>query len=148
MKVVLIKTVNQLGQAGEIKEVANGYALNYLIPKKIVWSATDKNIAKAKKLNNKKESEAVKQMVHKKDLVNKLQNYILEIKEKSDESGTFYAGITKEKIVQELKNKGFQIAPQKIKLAEAIKKPGEYKVGINITSGLQVFILVRAQQMK
>lgn len=135
MQVILTKNVSKLGKAGDIKEVAEGYGRNFLLPQGLAVIATEKNVhlknqeAMNKARNNRKKIEAPDQ------LVQKLKTIILNFDEKADDKDTFFAGITKEKIVQALEKRNISLRPKQISLEKPIKKPGDYSVGVELPGG-------------
>jgi len=132
MRIVLIKTDPKLGQIGDVKEVADGYARNYLFPNKIAKLATEGEIAKAQAMRKKQEIKKKKVKIDQTGLAEKLTGYKLEITSKADENGTFFAGITADKIAEKLTEAGFTVKSKQIKLDEPIKKVGNYNININI----------------
>lgn len=145
MKVVFIKTVMGLGNIGDTKDVSNGHGLNYLIPQKIALPATGKNIELAKQLKSQKQQQKNKGELTRKNPLSRLNHYTLLLMEKADEQGTFFAGITVEKIARELQLKGFNIKAKQIKLEQPIKKSGVYSIIINLSLSEAVTIYVDAR---
>jgi len=145
MKVVLLKNVDRLGQKGEVKNVANGYATNFLFPQKLATRATEK-VVSAVQAEVKSKQKAKKQTaVSAKELANKLRAITLNFSEKADQSGTFFASITKEKVAKALEAKNLFIKPKQIKLDQPIKKAGQYKVDINVDSGVKSEVAIHVQ---
>jgi len=130
MKVVLIKNDSKLGSIGDIKEVSVGYARNYLIPNKIAKPATEGEVAKAKSMKKRIDSSKKRSKIDMGSLAERLQGHKLSITSKADENGTFFAGITAEKISESLNNKKLEVKPKQIKLDEPIKKAGNYNVNV------------------
>lgn len=145
MKIILIKNVDHVGRAGEVKNVADGFAQNFLIPKKLAVVASERNVALYSKLQIEAQKKLEEIKIGNKNFLNRLKSMTLTIKSKADDKDTFFAGITKDKIAQALINQGFNIKTKNIRLGEAIKKPGEYKIAINV-NGEQVLITLRAQK--
>jgi large subunit ribosomal protein L9 len=130
MKIILSKNVPNLGQTGEIKEVKEGYARNFLFPQglaKLVTEATIKEMENKKTHSQKKVQNKAKKY---KDVAKKVNNLKLIIKTKADEKKTLFAAIKAETISKELKNRHFDIPAQFIKLDEPIKHLGYYDVKI------------------
>ena len=120
MKVILLKRVADLGQQGEIKDVSDGFARNFLFPQKLADIATPQSIQRMAELKNKQAKLKVPQ--ERPDIVaSKLRSVTLSFSERADAKGTFFAGITREKIVEALKEKGILLKPRQIKLAQSIK---------------------------
>jgi len=142
MKVILLKEVKSLGQVGETKEVADGYARNFLFPQKLAEVASLENINKLEKRQAQKVQEAKKGLEGSENLADKLQGVVIELTEKVNEDGKLYASITPAKIVKKLKEQGFNINKKQIALPEPIKDVGEHSVVINLDHGLEVEIAV------
>jgi len=132
MKVILLKHINNLGRKGEVKEISDGYALNYLLPGKLVALANNQNLKQLQDQAQVAQKQQKAQISDKKTLVNRLQNLVLDFCEKADDKGTFFAGITAEKISGALLKRGLAVKPKQIKLDGHIKKAGEYQVVINL----------------
>jgi large subunit ribosomal protein L9 len=125
MKVILLKDVPKIGQMNDVKEVKDGFALNFLIPKglaKMSTVAEEKKLEKQKvatdEMNKKREGELIKNL-------NKLKN--IKIKARANEKGHLFAGIGKEEISQTL-----NIPIENVILPEPIKEVGEKEVEISI----------------
>ena len=142
MKVILQKDIANLGDAGDIKEVAEGFARNYLLPKKLVIVANDsskkamdhqKKLIRIKKDKRKKESEKLSESMAGVELV---------IPAQVGEEGKLFGSITSMDIAKQLSEKGFAIDKRKILLDSPIKQEGEFKVGIKLDEGLTTTIKV------
>jgi len=136
MKVILQKDVPNLGDAGDIKEVAKGFARNYLIPNKLVIVANESSkkaiehqakLVKIKKEKRRKTSEKI---------VSSISDIELTIPAKVGEEGKLFGSITSIDIAKQLKEKGFEIDKRKILLDAPIKQEGEYKISIKLEEGL------------
>ncbi len=132
MKVILLKNVNKLGRSGDIKEVNEGYARNFLIPQGLAEIATKHSIRVRKNQVFKKKRLEQKNKNKKQNLFNKIKGKSFEIKAKADEKGTLYAGLDAKNLAQELNLLGFEINPEEILLKEKIKSLGEYNIDLKI----------------
>lgn len=148
MKVILIKDVENLGGIGDVKEVANGYARNFLIPKGYVEIATKTAMEKAEKIKIKKEEQAKEDLMNAEGIAEKLEGVSVAIKAKADESGKLYAAIKPKEISKSLNDKGFKIDGDKIVIEEPIKEVGDYEVIINLEHGLETRIGVIVESDK
>jgi len=148
MKVILIKDVENLGGIGDVKEVADGYARNFLIPKGYAEIATKTAMEKAEKIKIKKEEQAKKDLKNIEGMAEKLEEVSVVIKSKADESGKLYASIKTGEISKELGKKGFEINENKIVIEEPIKEVGDYEVIINLEHGLETRIGVIVESDK
>ena len=142
MKIILIKNVPNLGQKDEIKEVAGGYARNFLFPKKMAVAATPADlrdwVARKKILELKAEAD-LKEVG---EVAKKLDGLELEINAKTEPGGQLYGSINEVKIVKALKDKGFKIPKSQIILGQPIKEVGDHEISINLAHGLEVKIKV------
>ncbi|MFH1890004.1 MAG: 50S ribosomal protein L9 [Candidatus Kuenenbacteria bacterium] len=144
MKIILLQNLAKIGQKGEIKNVADGYALNFLIPKKLVEAATKEKINRLKNLESKKLREVKgKQKEHKK-LTGKLKGIKLVIKAKASEAGKLFAGLSEKNIADELrKQKKIEVEEKLIKMDRHIKETGEYEVEVDFGNNLEVKIKIK-----
>jgi len=148
MKVILIKEVENLGGIGDVKEVADGYARNFLIPGGYVEIATKSAVEQAEKIKAKKEMFAKEDLKDAEKIAQKLEGVSVEIKAKADDSGKLYASIKTGEISKELGKKGFEINKNKIVVEEPIKEAGDYEVIINLEHGLETRIGVVVESDK
>jgi len=139
MKVILLKDVPELGVEGEVKEVALGYARNFLIPKGLAEEATEERIQEieAKKAKEAKIAEADLEKTEK--LVGQLEGQTVEITAKASEEGTLYGAVSAIKIAEALKKLGFEFNKEQIN-AGHIKELGEHELVINLDHGLEARI--------
>ena len=140
MKVILLKDVEKLGKKGDIKEVSDGYARNFLFIKKLAVLATNKAV---KELEKQKELEAQKAEEDLKvveEIVSQIDGLEIEVPTKIDETGKLYGSINEVKISQIFKDKGMEIKKKQIKIPQPIKEIGEYPVIITFDHGLEADI--------
>ncbi len=142
MKVIILKKVKGMGEIGSIKDVTDGYALNFLIPQKIAEPATAGNIARLKK----KQATEVKQIDHELILSQKkakqLASIVIKIKGKCNSEGKLYSAIGIDHLADELKAKGIDIEPRQINLTKPIKELGQYSIVIILSQGIESKIKV------
>jgi len=139
MKVILLKHVPELGDESDVKDVATGYARNFLIPKGLAKEATPESIAEAEARKAKMAKEAEFDLEKTETLASKLEGQTVEISAKASEEGTLYAAVSPAKISSALKEKGLEVRKEQIK-AEHIKELGEHEVVINLDHGLEARI--------
>lgn len=142
MKVILQKDVPALGDAGDIKEVAEGYARNYLLPNKLVIVANEssrkavehqKKLIKIKKEKRKKASEGI---------AGSISGLEITIPAQVGEEGKLFGSITTMDIAKQLKEKGFTVDKRKIQLDAPIRQEGEYTVSIKLDEGINASVKV------
>jgi large subunit ribosomal protein L9 len=143
MEVILREHVDNLGRRGEVVKVADGYARNYLLPRKLALLVTEGNKKQiererekfdAKELEEKKFAEAVAQ---------RLGNVDIEIARKVGETEALYGSVTSGDIADVLQGKGFDIDKRKLVLQEPIKKLGEFSVPVKLHRDVTTTVKVR-----
>ena len=137
MKVILLDNIKGVGKKDEIINAADGYARNYLFPKKLAVEANSENLSK---LNNKKEAASYKKDVEKKnaeELAQRLKGIMLKVKVKSGENGKIFGGVTAKEISENLRVQyDLDIDKKKIELKDTIKTIGEFTVPIKLFEGV------------
>ncbi|OHA92647.1 MAG: 50S ribosomal protein L9 [Candidatus Zambryskibacteria bacterium RIFCSPHIGHO2_02_39_10] len=133
MKIILLKDVPKVGQRYDIKNVAEGFALNMLIPRGLAEVATPNAIKKVEEMRrNDLTQKKIEEELLVKSLEN-LKNLTVTLKEKANDKGYLFAGITKEMLAGEiLKISRLNINPEFIKLVKPIKEVGEHKVLVEV----------------
>lgn len=131
MKVILKKEVAGLGHPGEVKEVAPGYARNFLMLRGLAEMATPEKLAQLKKQQEKKQKDFEKLHQKWQDVINELPNVHLVFKRKSSKLGRLFAGVGADNIAAELSTKvNFAVDPASVILPKPIKKLGEHTVKV------------------
>lgn len=137
MKVFLLKDVERVGLAGEIIKVAEGFAANFLIPKKLAVEVTPANEkmyqSKIKVVEHRKEVVATKTSM----LAEKIASTKITIKRKMHDDGKLYGAIAASEVVDLLAEKGFGIGKSQVDFEKSIKEKGSYQVTIKLSSKLQ-----------
>jgi large subunit ribosomal protein L9 len=137
MKVILFKDVKNIGKRGDIKNVANGFARNFLFPQKIAELATDTAVQKNQlelKKNIQSQEEALKKI---QELAESLAGSEIVIQAK-DKKGKLFGAVSKEKILKELEKRGVFVEEKALMLNEAIKEVGDYEIKVELGHGLEV----------
>jgi large subunit ribosomal protein L9 len=132
MEVILREHVDNLGRRGEIVKVADGYARNYLLPRKMALLATAGN---KKVIEREKEKFDLKEAEEQKvaqGLADRIASADVQIARKVGETDALFGSVTNADIAESLAAKGFEIDRRKIQLHEPIKKLGEYDVPVKL----------------
>ena len=133
MKVILLKDVKGTGKKNEVKEVSDGYARNYLLPKKLAVPADNTNMKELNEKNKSKELKAQKEYEEAVELGDKMKEMNIEIYSKAGEGGRLFGSITAKEIAEQLKKqKGITVDKRKILLNEPIRVLGSRFVEIKI----------------
>lgn len=137
MKVILLDNIKGVGKKDEVINASDGYARNFLFPKKLAVEANNENM---NKLKAKKQSEQYKKDVDKENaqkLSAELDKLNLTIKVKAGENGRIFGGVTSKEIAEELKKQHkIDIDKKKIVLAENIKNVGSFNINIKLYEGV------------
>lgn len=131
MQVILLKDVAKVGQKGEIKEVAGGYARNFLLVRGLAEVATEGAIAKVRQRKQEAERQKEKKMAMLERAFENLKGKQFSIKEKAGEKDTLFAGIDEERVAKILSDNGIAgVEASHIVLPEPIKKAGLYDIEV------------------
>ncbi len=142
MKVILLQDVENLGIKNDIKDVADGFARNFLFPKNLAKPATEAAIKQSEQEKELMAKKAEEDLAATELVVSQLDGQEIEILAKTEENGKLYGSITAAKIAKALKDKGFDIKLKQVKLAEPIKEAGEKEVIIEFSHGLEAKIKI------
>jgi large subunit ribosomal protein L9 len=142
MKVILLKDIENLGKKYEIKEVSDGYARNYLIPKKLAKVANEKNLKWLEKQKEKEEKKAEEELKKVQEVASAVDGQEVVISVKVGENGQLFESINVQKIYEKLKELGFEIKKNQILLESPIKELGEFPVKIKFPHNLEAEIKV------
>ena len=133
MKVILIEDVKSLGKNGTIVNVSDGYARNFLLPKKMAKVADNQAVKELKEQNKSAEIKAQKEYEEAVELGDKMKEMNIEIYSKAGEGGRLFGSITAKEIAEQLKKqKGIAVDKRKILLNEPIRVLGSRFVEIKI----------------
>lgn len=133
MKVILLQDVKSLGKKGEIVEVSDGYARNFVLPKKLGAEANSKNMNDLKLQKANADKIAKEQLEAAQELAKVLETKEVIVKMKSGEGGKTFGSISSKEIAEEAKKQcGLELDKKKIQLPEAIKSLGVYEVGVKL----------------
>ena len=145
MKVILLEDVKSLGKKGEIVNVSDGYARNFVLPKKLGLEATGKNLNDLK-LQKANEEKVAKQILDEaKELAKKVEAGKVEVKIKVGEGGKTFGSVSTKEIAIAVKDQmGYDIDKKKIQLKDAIKTLGTHMVPVKlhqkVTAELKVVV--------
>lgn len=146
MEIILRETIDTLGRAGQVVKVADGYARNYLLPRKLAYLVTPGNlkVIEAERQNllrkeatQKNDAEALKALVEKLELV---------IRRKTGENDMLYGSVTNADVAEELEKKGYQIEKRKIHMDDHIKALGEFEIPIRLFKDVTAVVKLKVER--
>ncbi len=148
MKVILLQNIKGFGQIGDVKNVPDGYARNFLLPKGMAKSATDGSLKEVESLKAKRIIMIEAEKKNALEAVEKLKDMVIEFTRKATKTGKLFAGIGKDDIITEIKKaSGVQLQEEMIGHDEPIKHIGEHLVDLNLSPEVktQIKILVKTE---
>ena len=143
MEVILREHVDNLGRRGEIVKVADGYARNYLLPRKLALLATDGNKQQVERERAKFDAKESEERHAAEAMATRLAGVEVRIARKVGETEALFGSVTTADIAEALAAKGFDLDRRKLGLPEAIKKLGEYEVPLRLHRDVTVQIKVK-----
>jgi large subunit ribosomal protein L9 len=147
MDVLLLKDVDRLGKAGEIKKVSDGYARNYLYPKGLAVAATPGAIKQAQALREAETKRKAKELNEAEALAQKLDGLTVTFQARAGEGDRLYGSITNSHIAEAIQEQtGLQVDRRKIDLEEPIKELGDHAVSIRLAASAEAKITVSVQR--
>lgn len=138
MQVVFLKDVKNVARRGEVKDVKDGYARNYLIPQGLAEIASKSKIQEIESKAEKKKQEKQKEREEMEKLTKQLKDMTLEFKKKADDAGSLFGSVSADDIIKAInKRTGKYISESSVKLGQPIKKIGEYTIDLNLKHGIK-----------
>lgn len=136
MEVILIQDVDNLGAANELVKVRNGYARNYLIPRKLALEANPANRKQQEEKTKQIQKKEAKMLADLNLVISKLKEAPLKIGAKTGTSGKIFGSVTSLQLSRAIREqKGYDIDRKKISIADDVKEVGTYKANIDFGNG-------------
>lgn len=147
MKVVLLDNIRGVGRMGEVKNVSDGYARNYLLPKKLARPAHSGLVNQIKDLEKKSAKVAAKEAETAKEIIELVsaEDFVLELQGKANREGSLYAAIGEKEIARGLKEKGVKVSPEDIKIEDPVKSVGDHSILLDFGDDLETKLKLRVQ---
>ncbi|PYM95723.1 MAG: 50S ribosomal protein L9 [Candidatus Rokuibacteriota bacterium] len=132
MKIILLDDVSKVGRRGEVREVSDGYARNFLIPKKLALSATAGNLKNLEHIKTQQEAKADRAKADAESLRSRVDALVYEERRQASEEGKLFGSVTSQDIADFLGRNGLKIDRRRITLDEPIKTLGEFSVSMRL----------------
>jgi large subunit ribosomal protein L9 len=132
MEVILREHVDNLGRRGDVVKVAEGYARNYLLPRKLALHVTDANKRQIERERTAAEARDAEERSQAEAFAQRITELEIEIARRVGENDTLYGSVTSTDIAHALQTKGFEIDKRKVQLPEPLKTLGETTVPVKI----------------
>lgn len=148
MKIILIQDVKKLGKKGEIIEVNDGYARNYILPQKLGVEANSKNLNDLKLQKQKEDKDAKKLLDEASELAAKIAEQVVTVKMKAGEGGKVFGSVSSKEIAEAMKKQcSLEIDKKKIQLQEPIRSFGFHEVGIKLHPQVTGTLRVKVEEV-
>jgi large subunit ribosomal protein L9 len=145
MKVILLDDVATLGRRGEVRDVSDGYARNYLIPQKLALSATPGNLKNLMHIRSQQDAKASRIRNDAEALRARIEALASEERRQASEDGRLFGSVTAQDVVDFLARNGIAVEKRRVLLQEPIKGLGEFVVPIRVhpqvTAQLKVVVV-------
>jgi large subunit ribosomal protein L9 len=153
LRVLFLKDVVNVANAGDIKEVSSGFARNYLLPKNLATLASNEQLKQKAKITKRAEEQRVKEVSSWKDLAEKLEGTTLEIGGRVGPTGQFYGSISVSRIIEDLRDAtGEEVERRVVELSEPIKQPGQYNIILRlhqeVSANITILALAEGQSLE
>jgi large subunit ribosomal protein L9 len=149
MKVIFLKDVKGKGKKGEVKNVSDGYAHNFLLKNGYAVEATGGNVKVLEAQKNREQKDAAAELQANKELKATLEELTVELKAKSGEGGRLFGSITSKQIAEELKKKHkIKVDKRKIELNDAIRVLGYTNVPVKLHPEVTATVKVHVTEQK
>jgi len=132
MKVILLQDVAALGHAGDVREVKDGHARNYLLPRGLAAPATESSLQaleQTKAAAGRREARLNDELVA---LKNRLEALVVEVRARAGEDGRLFGSVTAQDVADAIQRQGVRVSKKQIELEEPIKTTGFYKVPVRL----------------
>jgi large subunit ribosomal protein L9 len=145
MKVILLDDVTKVGRRGEVREVSDGYARNFLIPKKLALSATQGNLKNLEHIKKQAEAKADRVKGDAEGLRAQIEALVYEERRQASDEGKLFGSVTAQDVVDFLASRGVKVDRKRLTLDEPIKALGEFSVSMrlhpDVTAQLRVNVV-------
>lgn len=132
MRVILLKDVEALGRAGDVREVKDGHARNYLLPRGLAAPATESRLQaleQTKAAAGRREARLDEELAA---LKGRLEALVVEVRARAGEDGRLFGSVTAQDVADAIRRQGVEVSKKQIELDESIKNTGFYKVPVRL----------------
>lgn len=146
MKVILQKDVKDVGRVGELVNVSEGFARNFLFPRKLAAEATEKRVKEYEHLKRVAETKKKKALAERQELLNKINGTTVTFKLAAGETDKLFGTVTTTDISKELQKLGHSVDRRDIHLEEPIKILGQHKAVVRYAEGMEAKIQISVER--
>jgi len=142
MKVLLCEDIKKLGYVGDVVDVSDGYARNYLFPQGLAKVASENNLRAIAKERARRAEQRIQEHHRLEAAARAVENAEAVLAAKANDQGVLFGSITEKDIAQNLREQGFQVADEVVQLPSHIKNTGSHKVELKFADELKVTVTV------
>jgi len=142
MKVILTDEIRGLGHRGNVVEVRDGYARNYLLPQRLAYLATTANTRRLEEEKKRYDDKVMREQTVAEEAARKMEGLRLSLKKKAGEGDVLYGSVTAAEIADLLAEKGVEVDRRRIELEEPIKRLGEHQVHVRLHRDVRAAITI------
>lgn len=146
MKVILQKDVKDVGKVGDLVNVSEGFARNFLFPRKLAAVATENRVKEYEHLKRVAEAKKKKAVAERQELLGKINGVAVKFKMAAAESDKIFGSVTTADISKELEKQGYSVDRRDIHLDEQIKVLGNHKATVRLGDGLEASIQISVER--
>ena len=148
MKLILKKSVANLGEAGQVVQVKPGYGRNYLIPQGLAYVASDENLARIEKEQAAAEERARRDFLEARRRASQLENLVLTFSERAGDEGQLFGSVTQSDVTERVNASDidFELDKKAVQLDDPIKELGSFDVALRLHADVEVSIKVEVEQ--
>lgn len=144
MKVIFLQNIKGVARMGDMKDVSDGYARNFLLPRKLAKAASVSTAAEAERLKQLRDADEITSRAHAEELAKKLEGGVVEISEGANPEGHLYGSVDAKKIAAAIDQKySLHISSDHIELQHHLKTIGEHKVKLNLSQTIATTLTIR-----
>ena len=144
MKVILIQEVKSLGGKGDVVQVAEGYARNFLFPRALAIEASKGNMVMLEHEHALEQTKKARELQKAKDTAQKLQDKAVTITAKTGEGGRLFGSVTNKEVAEEIiRQFGIDVDKRKVEISEPIKTVGSFEAVLKLHAQVQVKIKIK-----
>lgn len=140
VKLLLVETVENLGIVGDVVNVRNGYARNFLLPRALATTPSEEKVKELAAKRAEAQRILAEQRKHREELSEKLQGVEVHLTRSCNDQGILYGAITQQDVATALNEQGFAVKPRDVRIAQTIKRIDAYDVHVKLDSDLDATI--------
>jgi|YNPNPStandDraft_1061719.scaffolds.fasta_scaffold87508_2 large subunit ribosomal protein L9 len=149
MRVLLLKDIPKLGYLGDVVEVRDGYARNYLLPQRLATYPTEENLRAIEEARKQAAAERARRLQAFQELVRRLEGVQVTIEATANPEGTLYGSVGRKEIAEALQRRGFEVLPEHVDLDTPIRtldnRPVRLRFTEELTAEVKVWVVREGQ---